>query len=164
MLVIGKFLKPYGVKGLIKLKSFFENPNDIKFVKQFFLQNNRKIELNFISKNKEIYVCSVEGFNSKEEAELLTNKDIFIEKKSLPPLNDDQYYFFELIGLRVFINEIMFGSVVSVNNHGAGDYLEIKLKKSKKIILVPENRVHVKKIDKEKKQIHLNPDYYKNEI
>ena len=72
MLVIGKFLKPYGVKGFIKLKSFFENPNDIKFVKKFFLQNNRKIELNFISKSKEIYVCSVEGFNSKEEVDILT--------------------------------------------------------------------------------------------
>ena len=163
MLVIGKFLKPYGVKGLIKLKSFFENPNDIKFVKQFFLQDNRKIELNFISKNKEIYVCSVEGFNSKEEAELLTNKDIFIEKKSLPPLNDDQYYFFELIGLRVFINEIMFGSVVSVNNHGAGDYLEIKMK-NRQELLVPHNKSHILKIDVKNKYLDLNPLYYKNDI
>lgn len=164
MLVVGKFLKPHGVNGFIKIKSFFEKPDDIKGIKKFYLDETRSIELDFISKLKGQYLCSVKGFNSREEIDALTNKNILIEKSSLPPLKNNQFYYFELVGLDVFIKNTIFGNVISVNNHGAGDYLEIKLKKNKKIILVPENNIHVKKIDIKKNQIHLNPDYYKNEV
>ena len=48
--------------------------------------------------------------------------------------------------------------MITLKNHGAGDYLEIA--GPKKEILVPYNFDHIMKIDIKEKKIFLNPDYY----
>ena len=60
--------------------------------------------------------------------------------------------------LNVFIENKKIGKIISLNNHGAGDYLEISV--GKKEILVPYNFDHILRIDIKKKKIFLNPDYY----
>ena len=55
------------------------------------------------------------------------------------------------------------GKVKSVNNHGAGDYLEIFIE-NKKEILVPLNKDHVLEIDLKNKMIFINSEYYEDEI
>ena len=60
--------------------------------------------------------------------------------------------------LDVFVKNKKIGKVICLNNHGAGDYLEISTKKEE--ILVPYNFDHIVKIDMKEKKIFLNPDYY----
>ncbi len=56
------------------------------------------------------------------------------------------------------------GKVISINNHGAGDYFEIIINNGKEEILVPKNNSHIIEINIGKNFLKLNPMYYKNEI
>ena len=58
----------------------------------------------------------------------------------------------------VYIDKRIIGKVKKVNNHGAGDYLEIQA--FSKEILVPVNKHHVLEVNLKKKKINLNPEYY----
>ena len=62
------------------------------------------------------------------------------------------------------MNKKKIGKIIQINNHGAGDYFEIKIKQSKKIILVPYNNDHVSEVSLESNFIVLNSEYYKHEF
>ena len=57
-----------------------------------------------------------------------------------------------------YLKKKKIGKVKQIQNHGAGDYLEIKC--SKEEILVPFNFDHILTIDIKEKKMILNHDYY----
>ena len=77
-------------------------------------------------------------------------KLISIRRTSLPKLNKNQFYFNDLIKLKVFVSKKNWAGKCC-QNHGAGDYLEVN--KGKSEILVPINNYHILKIDLEEKRI-----------
>ena len=65
MIVIAKFGKPFGIKGLINIHSFFSNKFDILNHKEFFLENDEKVDLTIkINSNKIVgYIQSVDSLD-----------------------------------------------------------------------------------------------------
>ena len=56
-----------------------------------------------------------------------------IEKKQLPKLKKNEFYYEDLEMLDVFVENKKIGKVISLNNHGAGDYLEISARKRRNL-------------------------------
>ena len=165
MLVVGKFLKTYGVKGQIKVESFLSKKKDIKNFKKFFLENKEPVKLNFLKEINEIFLCKINTINFTNEVKKYTGKLIFVEKQDLPKLEKDNFYFFQIEGLNVQVKDKKIGKVLTVNNHGAGDYIEIKTyNKKNSLLLVPYNKFHIKIINIKENYIELNKDYYSDEI
>ena len=162
MLIVAKILTNHGVKGLVKVKSFLENPDDLKKFKSFYISSTEKIDIEFITKTKKNFVCRINKISKNEDTISFINSNVFIKEDVLPRLKKG-YYFFQLESLVVKMNRKIVGKVKSVNNHGAGDYLEILLE-NKKEILVPLNKDHVLEIDLKNKKIFINSEYYKHEI
>ena len=162
MLVVAKILNNHGVKGLVKVKSFLENPDDLKKFKSFYINFTEKIDIEFITKIKNNFICRINKIYKNEDAISFINSNLFIKEDDLPELKNG-YYFFQLESMVVKMNQNIVGKVKSANNHGAGDYLEILLE-NKKEILVPINKDHVLKIDLKNKMIFINSDYYEDEI
>ena len=157
MIIVAKFGKPFGVKGFINIYSFFSNKFDILNHKHFFIENNEKVDLKIKKSSNKIfgYIKSIDSLESVKE---YTNKFIYIEKDKLPKLKGNHYYYNDLENMDVYINKRIIGKVKKVNNHGAGDYLEIHA--FSKEILVPVNKHHVLEVNLKKKKINLNPEYY----
>ena len=162
MIVVGKFGKTNGSKGKIIVHSFTENPENIKYFSNFYFENGELIKINFIKQKKTSFLTELSGVNSIELAKKLTNKFIYVKRESFPETKIDQYYYLDLIGITVFIGNKKVGKIISVNNHGAGDYCEVK--KRNDSFLFPFKNEHLEKVNIEKKQIVLNRKYYSNEI
>lgn len=162
MIVVGKFGKTNGSKGKIIVHSFTENPENIKYFSNFYFENGELIKINFIKQKKTSFLTELSGINSIDLAKKLTNKFIYVKRESLPETKIDQYYYLDLIGIAVFIGNKKVGKIISVNNHGAGDYCEVKKRNGS--FLFPFKNEHLEKVNIEKKQIVLNRKYYSNEI
>ena len=81
-------------------------------------------------------VASFEGLADRSAAERLRGTLIEVERGSLPPLEEGEYYHSDLIGLpAVDRSGKSFGSVVAVENYGAGDLLEIEDGKGKRSLI-----------------------------
>jgi 16S rRNA processing protein RimM len=71
-------------------------------------------------------VARFEGVSDRSAAEQLRGSLVEIERDALPPLAEGEYYHADLIGLPCFDGEgASLGTVVAVENFGAGDLLEI---------------------------------------
>ena len=88
-------------------------------------------------KNKKKIIGKIIGINSSDEVQRYVGKLLYLDKKYLPKLKKNQFYFEDLIHMEVLIQKKVVGSVKNVCCHGAGEYLEIKCKKRE--LLVPFN-------------------------
>ena len=117
---LGKIAAPHGVKGLVKILAYGEDPYLIEAVQ----------EHNITLKNKmgKYILAEVENCHSREDAEKLKGTELYLNKDALPPIDDeDTFYYADLIGLSC-CNEKGEdeGRVLAVHNFGAGDMLEVQ--------------------------------------
>ena len=73
-----------------------------------------------------------EGISDRSSAEALRGSLVEVDRSALPPLAEGEYYHADLIGLAAVDHEgNSVGSVVAVENYGAGDLLEIEAQDGK---------------------------------
>jgi 16S rRNA processing protein RimM len=122
---VAKIVAAHGIKGQVKLKVF---ANDLSIYKKFLLKNNEILLLNKIQiKSPDVLIAFVSGINDRNLAETLIGTELFITKDQLPPLPDDEFYYEDLVGIDVIVDNSKIGIVSGVFNFGAGDFCEIEL-------------------------------------
>ncbi len=74
-------------------------------------------------------VLKLEGIDTKEDAQRLTNRKLAVPSDQVVPLPDDTYYIFQLIGLKVYEQDCdtPIGEVVDVHQYPANDAYVIRL-------------------------------------
>ena len=101
---------------------------------------------------------SIADISSRDQADQLRGQFIFLEKKYLPSLMTNEFYYEDLKGLRVKIDgEQQKGFVNEVYNFGSGDILEVSLDGSESAVYIPFNKDNVSKIDVINRKILLTP-------
>ncbi len=152
--LIGKIAMAHGIKGLVKIQSFTKNPGDFVIYGPIFddNQNELKIKIDRVLQNG-IVLSQIENVSDRTAAEKLRGLNLYVKRDKLPETdNTDSFYAHDLIGLNVFDEDNNdLGSVISVQNYGAGDILEIGAKENSKLVLFHNN--FVKSIDLQNKKI-----------
>ena len=156
-IVVAKFGKTFGLEGKLLIHSYFTSQLDILNFHKFSVDQKEEILIKLEKKNKKIY-AKIANIKTVEEAKVFTGKLIFLNKKYLPKLKPNQFYFSELEQMNVLIDKKKVGYVKHVYNHGAGEYLEIKCVNDE--LLVPFNFDHIEKINPKKKELYLSKKYY----
>ena len=108
LLVIGKVIKTHGLKGLLKVHSYAQSEETFQDCVAVFLnkedwENAREFNVLSVAAYKNGVLMALEGISSIEIAETLKGAEISIEKNSIARA-DDEYFWHELIGLKVFLN------------------------------------------------------------
>jgi 16S rRNA processing protein RimM len=117
----------HGVKGELRLKLFSESVDSLSHHEKLYVGGAERRLLSVRDSGKAA-VATFEGINDRSAAEALRGSLVEAERSSLPPLEEGEYYYADLIGLRAITNEgEVVGTVVAVENYGAGDLLEIEL-------------------------------------
>lgn len=130
---IGIISKPIGIKGQVKVISYTEVPDSLFKYKNLLLNNNIKINFtNYKLISNNIFTASIQGINDRNASEQYRLKEIYINRESLPQLNNNEYYYNDLVNMEVLdTNNNVLGIVKSILNYGAGDFLEIILTNNK---------------------------------
>ena len=147
LIFIGVVGNAKGLKGNVQINYFAKDLSKFKSYKYFYLGEKKeklKIQKHFISGDN--FSLKFFDINSREEAESLKNKDVFIESTQLKKLDDESWYHSEIIGLSVeTMKGNLVGEVKAIYNFGAGDIIEIKLI-SGKIEMIPFTKDFVQDI------------------
>lgn len=136
---IGKITKPQGLKGEIKVQPLSNNPERFLNYKYIYLGKDcvKTNVINVRTQGGFVYMM-IEGVNSIDDAELLRNQLIYIDKSQLPKLEEDEYFITDLIGCKVCDeNNQELGVITDIDNYGVVDIITIKNKATKKEILFP---------------------------
>ncbi|MGF1629259.1 MAG: ribosome maturation factor RimM [Kiloniellaceae bacterium] len=125
---LGVMVGAHGVRGLVKVKSFTENPADVAaYGPVSDSDGRRRWRLQVTGQAKGVVLVRVEGVTDREAAQALHGTELYVERAILPVLDEEEtFYHADLIGLRVENGEgRSLGSVRAVENYGAGDLLDI---------------------------------------
>lgn len=129
-IIVGQFGRVHGIRGQIRVISFTQEPEQLLTYKDWHRFENGiwspliRIEQSIAHHTM---LVKIEGFETREEAMLLTNLKIGIKREQLADLGSDEFYCFELIGMEVFNTQgLELGKVVEVLQTGANDVLVIK--------------------------------------
>ena len=158
LICLGIITSPHGIKGAVKVKTFTEKPKNISLYGQL-ISGDENYKINSVSViNDNLIIAAISGVNSRNEAELLRNKKLYIERSKLAELNDkDEFYQSDLAGMEVRLeNNELYGYIESIYNFGSGDILKISVISTKKNIMLSFTKEIFPHVNIKERYIMLN--------
>jgi 16S rRNA processing protein RimM len=161
LLLMGKVIRPHGLDGLLRIFSYAESGSSFIRAGTVLLKSDQmeisEHEVISIRAHKKALLLKLKGISSLEDAERYQGAEILIRKEALGPKNDDEYFWFELIGLEVFLNSGPFvGLLQEIINTGSNDIYIVKA--GNKEVLIPAVQGIVLKIDLVNKKMIIADD------
>jgi len=153
---LGKIVKKYSFKGEVLVKLDTDEPELYEHLDAIFIELRNSLVPFFIESSQlhksELLRVKFEEVDSEEDADSIIKCDVYLPLKFLPKLEDDKFYFHEVIGYTV--EDVNFGNVgviKAINDSTAQSLFEIDRDGIE--ILIPMNDAFIKKVDKKKKLI-----------
>jgi 16S rRNA processing protein RimM len=146
---VGAIAGAFGVRGEVRLKSFTADAAAIADYAPLMSEDgSRSFEVTVTRAIKNGLAARLTGISTKEEAEALKGLQLFVPRDRFPELEDDEFYYTDLVNLAVRdTGGTVLGRVKSVQNHGATDLLEIYGPGLKTTVLLPFTKQAVPTVD-----------------
>lgn len=115
----------HGIAGEVRLKLFTASVDNLKPHARFEA-GGRTLTLVSVRAGPQGAVARFVEVADRTAAEALRGTVLTVPRDSLPPLGEGEYYWHDLVGLKVVSPDgLALGEVVAVENFGASDLLEI---------------------------------------
>ena len=146
---IGAIIGAFGINGELRVKSFCADPSAIGDYGPLTNEDGTKtFDLKIISPIKGGYAARIKNIRYRDQAEELKGEALYVLRDAMPTLPDDEFYYSDLIDLLVLdTGGVKLGKIIAINDHGAGDFLEIKAIGQKNLALLPFTKEAVPTID-----------------
>ena len=126
-IIIGKIIKPQGIKGEVKIFPMTDDALRFKTLKEIYLANEqtpRKVIQTRIS-GQDVFML-IEGIIIRNDAEEIRNCSISINKEDAVKLDSGRYFIFDVIGSKVYTQKgNLIGTVKDIIKSRAADVYEI---------------------------------------
>lgn len=161
-IIIGRVSGVYGVRGWLKITSYTRPKENIFTYSPWLMQINnawKEIGVEEYQHRGDRLLVKISGIDTPEDAREFIHCDLAVKHEQLPPLNEGEFYWRDLIGLEVFNqDEISLGIIKDIVETGANDVLVINgTGNSKTRILIPlVMDAYVKQVDLIAKTMHVD--------
>ena len=156
LIPMGYIANAFGIQGWVKIKAStqYEDSLDDYEVISLKLSDNqwvtKKIEKSFVRDG--IFHAKFEGVDDRNAAFALRGATVAVARNEFPPLDEDEYYWVDLIGLTVInLENEPLGSVKNLMETGASDILVVNDGEIERLIPFVER--HVIKVDMVNRQV-----------
>jgi 16S rRNA processing protein RimM len=146
--VMGRIAAPFGVKGWVKVQPFSEDPGALMDFESWRVgrgEQQKHYAVEAVQEHGNALVAKLDGVDDRDTAYALRGQEISVARSELPPPDENEYYWSDLIGLTAVNREgVILGQVDSLMESGAHDVLVIKGKREH---LIPFVAAIVGKVD-----------------
>ncbi len=162
--LVGSIGKPYGVKGWVKVNSYTEPSSNIFLYQPWYLIATDKapytLEILHHQIQNQRLIVQFKNCQTPEMAGLLTNHKIYVDRQQFSPLTQQEYYWTDLEGLKVYTCEnIYLGIVQTIFATGSNDVLVIEGKKQFLIPFLLDNTIKSIDLAQETMIVDWDPDF-----
>ncbi|WP_309567504.1 ribosome maturation factor RimM [Coxiella-like endosymbiont] len=159
-IIMGRLAQPYAVQGCIKVISFTDPIKNLLIYRNWFIQHHDEWQLFSLRSGRiqgAFLVVKLEGLDNPETAKQYTNDLIAVERNTLSPLEENNYYWADLIGMQIVTTEgVTLGNVKFLLETGSNDVLITSNQGHER--LIPYLSHVVKSVDIENKIIVVDWD------
>jgi 16S rRNA processing protein RimM len=129
VVVLGEFSGVFGVKGWVKIRSYTRPEVQILTYRDILVGDDGQwssFSVAAVSGSHKYLKMSLHSIVSRESADQLVGKKISVQRNYLKPPKKDEYYWLDLIGLKVVnLSGHEFGIINALHETGANDVLEV---------------------------------------
>lgn len=159
-LLIGEIVAPFGTRGQVKVRSYTDHVDHLRRrIRAVYLGSERQqIPLKHVLEHKPgLLVLTLGGITTREQAEDLRGTEVAIREQDAAPLDDDEYFIYQLYGLTV-VNEAgeTLGKVREVMETGANDVLIVQ-RNGQPDALIPMIHDVVQELDISNQRVVIRP-------
>lgn len=147
--LLGEVSGAHGIRGDVIVRSYAADPRDIAAYGALETAEGKVLpKLSVVRVTDRGVIARFAGITDRNAAETFKGTQLWIARDRFPAAADGEYYHADLIGLdAVAPDGAEIGHVIAVENFGAGDLLEIRLKDSKQTEYVPFTNAVVPEVD-----------------
>src|SRR5262249_7490078 len=125
--LLGVVAAPHGVRGLVRIKSYTEDPMAVAAYGPLSDETGRKeYRVEALSAARGAVLARIEGVTDRTAAEALRGLRLYVERSALPGTGEREWYEADLIGLSAIGRDGRdWGKVIAFHDYGAGSVMEL---------------------------------------
>ena len=162
LICVGHILGAQGIKGWVRVFSNTSPRDNIVNYSPWTLEQGgelRQVKISGRSQGKNV-LARIDGCEDRNQAEALIGCRIFIDRAQLPALQEGDYYWSDLVGLKVeSLQGEPLGEVSALMETGADDVLVLQGERERLIPFVFGDIVHEVDIERKRMVVDWLPDY-----
>ena len=155
-LEIGQIVNTFGIKGFVKVNPFVDDVLRFDDLKKVYIRRNKEIkelQVEEVKYHKNMVLVKFKGIDKVEDAELLRNFYLEVDRENAIELEEGEYFIADLLGLKVLTEENEeLGKLEDIFNAGSSDIYVVKSEDGKQILLPAISEV-IKEINIEENKI-----------
>ena len=159
LLLMGRVIRPHGLEGLLRIKSYAQSEESFLNAGVVFLQMHSaepwEYVVTSVRPHKKAYLLKLEGVDSFKEAEALRDAKILIRRQASTREREDEYFWHELIGLEVYVSGGAYvGKITYILPTGSNDIYVVQ--EGEKEVLIPAIYDVIQEINLKKKRMIIS--------
>lgn len=125
--LLGVVAAPHGVRGLVRIKSFTEDPMAVGAYGPLSDEAGKKeYRVEALSAARGAVLARIDGVADRTAAEALRGLRLYVEREALPEAGEREWYEADLVGLPVVGRDGRdWGKVIAFHDFGAGPVMEM---------------------------------------
>lgn len=152
---VGKITSTHGVKGEVKVYPLTDFPARFNKGNKVYL-GEEQLTIERSRPQKNLFILKFAGFDNINDILKFKDKYLEIDKEQLVPLEEGEYYIFDIIDCEVYDDsDNLIGVVTSVFSTGSNDVYVVK--GENKEYLIPAIESVISSVDIESKKITITP-------
>jgi len=150
LIPVAKILSTHGIKGELKVSPLLSYSEILLQIKRFYLTKNKEnfLEVENIRKGPgyNVYLVKFKDIDF-EEAQSLTNQILYIDFEDLPDLEEDEFYYYQIIDFKVKDkNNKLWGKIKEIMPMGEYDLILVKTESGEEFY-IPLVEEYVEELD-----------------
>ena len=159
-LVIGKILRAHGVRGEVRVLPHTDLPERFTWLEEVYVGEHdpKPVTVEGVRFHKNLVLLKLAGYDYRDQTEVLRGELLQVPMEAAIPLEEGEYFLFQLLGLEVYSDEgLHIGKLTDVIETGANNVFVVK--GEGKEVLLPDTKEVVTEIDFENGRltVHLLP-------
>ena len=145
--LVGLITSAHGIRGMVKVYPYADSPDRFNTIQRVYIEGDdalRAVESASVQKN--MALVKIQGVDTRNAAEGILKKKLFIPFEDRKPLEKDQFFIDDLIGLTVSTpSGDVIGELTDVMTQHGNDILVIDTEKGE--VLIPFVKAFVRSVD-----------------
>ena len=143
-LEVGQIVNTFGIKGFVKVKPWVNDITRFDDLKKVYVKIKKEpkvLEIEEVKYHKDMVLIKFKGIETVEQAEMLRNSYLEIDREDAIPLEEGTYFIVDLLEADVYTDEgENLGKLEDIYNTGGKDIYVVKNELGKTVLLpgIPE--------------------------
>jgi 16S rRNA processing protein RimM len=127
-LLLGEILRPHGIRGELRMRVLTDYPERIPELEQVYVGDSpdsprpHTYAVQHLRMHQGYGLLKLKGIDSRDQADLLRQMLVMVALEDAVPLEDGEFYLYQLIGMHVrTLENITLGTIVDVLETAAND-------------------------------------------